>query len=291
MQDDEALARWLALREPADAAARAAGLTCAIADAVASRGPLRALDLATGTGSNIRYLMPHLGGEQRWLALDRSAALLERLPSRMSHWGEARGYRVTHEPGACVVRGSSLECRIETRRLDLAVLDSEEAFDGRRLVTASALLDLVSERWLRALAERCRAVGAAALFAITYNGRVACTPPDPDDPMVLERFNRHQRTDKGLGGPAAGPGAVEAGVGCFTDAGYRVRREPSDWTVEASETELQRELIDGWAGAASEIAPAAASAIARWRARRLAHVDAGRSRLVVGHDDVAAWLE
>jgi len=30
--------------------------------------------------------------------------------------------------------------------------------------------------------------------------------------------------------------------------------------------------------------------IARWRARRLAHVDAGRSRLVVGHDDLAAWL-
>ena len=27
-----------------------------------------------------------------------------------------------------------------------------------------------------------------------------------------------------------------------------------------------------------------------WRARRLAHVDAGRSRLTVGHDDLAAWL-
>jgi len=27
-----------------------------------------------------------------------------------------------------------------------------------------------------------------------------------------------------------------------------------------------------------------------WKTRRLAHVDAGRSRIVVGHDDLAAWL-
>ena len=28
-----------------------------------------------------------------------------------------------------------------------------------------------------------------------------------------------------------------------------------------------------------------------WLGRRLAHIDAGRSRVTVGHDDLAAWLE
>jgi hypothetical protein len=49
-------------------------------------------------------------------------------------------------------------------------------------------------------------------------------------------------------------------------------------------------LIEGWAGAATEMVRDRAPTIARWRARRLAHVGAGRSRLVVGHDDLAAWL-
>jgi hypothetical protein len=53
--------------------------------------------------------------------------------------------------------------------------------------------------------------------------------------------------------------------------------------------ELQRQLIDGWAQAATEIAPARRALIDHWKARRLEHVDANRSHLVVGHEDLAAW--
>ena len=60
-------------------------------------------------------------------------------------------------------------------------------------------------------------------------------------------------------------------------------REPSDWKLGACELELQRELVDGWARAATELVPDDASGIARWRARRIAHIDAGRSHIVVGH--------
>jgi hypothetical protein len=38
-----------------------------------------------------------------------------------------------------------------------------------------------------------------------------------------------------------------------------------------------------------EIEPAEAPIVQDWLARRLAHVDAGRSHIVVGHDDLAAW--
>ncbi len=65
--------------------------------------------------------------------------------------------------------------------MDLSMLDDRAIFDGRALVTASALLDLVSERWLRALAARCAGHGAAVLFALSYDGRIVCSPEDPDD--------------------------------------------------------------------------------------------------------------
>jgi len=53
---------------------------------------------------------------------------------------------------------------------------------------------------------------------------------------------------------------------------------------------LQRELVIGWGDAASELAADRKASIDAWRVRRLAHIDAGRSRIVVGHVDVAGVL-
>ena len=287
---DDALARWLQLREPADAVARSATLTRAITDTIAEDEPVHVLDLATGTGSNLRYLVSHLPGRQRWLVVDRNSTLLAQLPTLTSAWGAGRHYECRTGVNRCVIRDRRLECDVEIRSLDLETLADVGIFAGHHLVTASALLDLASERWLRELAARCRAAGAAVLFALTYNGRSACSPAEPDDDMIRDLLNRHQKTDKGLGGPAAGPDAAACTLGCFKEVGYSVRSAPSDWVLGSAERELQRRLIEGWTEAATEMAPGDASAIAHWRMRRLGHVDADRSRVVVGHVDVAAWL-
>ena len=288
--DDDALAEWLALREAADAIARSVSLTSAVAERIATASPANVLDLGTGTGSNFRFLAGQLPHVQRWLAVDRSASLLDQLVARTSAWGVERGCQVVTEGTVCVVRGERLDCRIDTLERNLGSLDHEDIFAGRHLVTASALLDLVSEPWLRSLANRCRAAGAAVLLTITYNGATTCAPVEPEDALVLDLFNRHQRTDKGLGGPAAGPDAAACAVRCFTEVGYHVTTDPSDWQLGPADAEFQRQLIAGWAEAATEMASDAAATIAGWRSRRLQHVEAGRSQLVVGHTDMAAWL-
>jgi hypothetical protein len=288
---DNSLSTWLQLREPADAAARSDGLTRTIADALAPGETVHALDLATGTGSNVRYLAPRLPAHQHWLVVDRDSALLTLMPELMSAWGAAHRYKVDAiSANECVIRGEQLQCHVETRSLDLNSLEDVDIFAGRQLVTASALLDLVSEKWLSALAARCREAGAVALFAITYNGWSSCSPAEPEDEMIRDLLNRHQKSDKGLGGSAAGPDAAGRAARCFADIGYRVRTEPSDWMLGSAERDLQRYLIDGWAKAATELGSEDASKIARWRARRIEHVEAGRSHVVVGHVDIAATL-
>lgn len=262
------LSAWLALRQAADVAARSTALTELIADRLADTRPLRILDLGTGTGSNIRYLAPKLGGEQQWLAVDKDPVLL------------AEAVTV----GQSIVSG----VQVETRALDLGAVDAPEIFEGRHLVTASALLDLVSERWIRWVASECRRSSACALFPIVYNGRNECDPPDPTDAAVFDLFNRHQVTDKGLAGIAAGPYATEVARRAFNDLGFDVRTEASDWQIDRPEQELQRQLIDGWAGAAAATAPGEAESIDAWRQRRLDHVAAGRSRIIVGHYDLCA---
>lgn len=289
MPVDDALAVWLGLREEADAAARSADLTRLVARAVVGAPSIGILDLGTGTGSNVRYLAPRIGGRQRWLVIDRSPALLATIPARMAAWGAGRGYDVETRPDGCRVIGASLEVEIETRSLDLGTL-APAIFAGRDLVTASALLDLASEAWMRTLAAQCRQAGAAALFTLTYDGVSSCLPKEPEDDRIRDLLNGHQHRDKGLGGPAAGPGAGEAVARAFAEAGYRVQQRSTPWQLESQDREFQGQLVDGWADAAAQMVPADTDAILDWRARRLAHIDAGRSRIAVGHIDVGAWL-
>lgn len=257
------LADWLSLREAADAAARSSALTDAAAAVLPSRRPLRIVDLGTGTGSNVRYLSPRLPTPQEWLVVDRDASVLEALTRR-------------------------LDMAVDIREANLGSLDAD-LFVSRDLVTASALLDLVSEPWLRELARRCRDVGAVALFALTYDGRSRCTPEEPEDDLVLTLLNAHQKqNDKGFG-RAAGPEAVEAAARAFADVGYEVWRARSDWNLTPADAALQRELIEGWGAAAKELAPDRTRAIDDWLGRRLRHVESGRSSVIVGHEDLAAW--
>ena len=267
------LADWLALREDADAAARSDALARAVAARLPPGAPARVLDLATGTGSNIRYLAPRLSGDQRWVAADRDRVLLARVPPE--------------------VRGPSFAAHVETRAIDLGRPGDPAIpllLNGHHLVTASALLDLVSDRWLRALAALCRASGAIVLFALTYTGESACEPAEPEDDLIRRLMNRHQRASDHGFGTAAGPDALDCAIRAFAEAGYDMQRERSDWRLLPEHRALQSELVEGWALAAREIAPEHAATIAGWRSRRLAHVEAGRSRITVGHEDIAGWL-
>jgi hypothetical protein len=256
----ESLAAWLTLREAADARSRSASLVESLVELLPPDRPLRVLDLGTGTGANIRYLTPKLPVPHEWLAVDRDQSVLSLVPGH-----------------------------ITTRCMELGTLDDPSLFWGRHLVTASALLDLVSARWLASLAKWCREAGAAALFALNYDGRFICSPAEAEDELVRELFNAHQRrNDKGFG-TAAGPDAAAAAVRAFEAAGYTVRCEMSDWELAPDEDAMQRMLIAGWAQAASEADESQGRVIRNWLARRLAHVDEGRSRIRVGHEDIAAW--
>jgi hypothetical protein len=255
-------ADWLALREPADTRARDVGLTAQLASLPPHRAPARFIDLACGTGANLRYLAPYVEGEQHWLLVDSDASLLA---------------KVGLVPG----------CRIDTRQLDLVTHLHAVDFAPDVIVTASALLDLVSEGWLTELVERCRAHRCAALFALSYDGRITFTPTDTDDAWIRDLVNRHQLTDKGFG-PALGPEAWRRACELFRDAGYDVHTAQSDWNLLPTERLLQQSLLEGWASAAMDLAPCESDRCRSWLARRLAHVTNETSRITAGHEDLLA---
>lgn len=264
---------WLALREPFDLAARAAG----DAEMAARRPPglLSVLDLGCGTGSSLRALAPRLGGAQRWCLVDHDPDLLSSLAQAIGLWAERQG----------------LPVEWTGRQADLATGLAELPFPQAGLVTASALLDLVSEAWLAELVARCRAAGAAVCWALSVDGRLDFTPADPADAQVLALFAAHQRRDKGFG-PALGETAPVRADALLRAAGYRTVLAQSDWHIAgargADDQAMLQALVEGMARAAQEQEPAHTGAVQAWRTRRLA--DLGGTQLCVGHTDVLGTL-
>nr|WP_145545735.1 class I SAM-dependent methyltransferase [Variovorax boronicumulans] len=264
---------WLALREPFDQAARAASDA-----ALASwrpAGPPQVLDLGCGTGASLRALAPRLAGVQRWCLVDHDAALLATVPEILQAWAVDR--RLTVE-WTC-------------RQADLATGLADLPFPQGGLVTASALLDLVSEDWLAELVAHCRAASAAVCWALSVDGRLAFTPHDPADAQVLGLFAAHQRRDKGFGA-ALGGEAPDRAETMLRAAGYRTLRTASDWHIDAARSAADRAmlqaLLEGIATAALEQGAADASAVQAWHARRMAGL--ARTRLCVGHADLLGFL-
>ena len=281
---------WLDLREPVDAASRSPRLAELPLHRRADSGALCVLDLACGTGANLRYLAPRLGGVQEWTLIDNDPVLLGALPDRLAAWAGTVNARLSADSGQAMrIRAPGFECRVRSQMLDL--VDDLDKFEtgGVQLVTASALLDLVSLQWLQALAAFCRRQGAGVLFALNYDGRICNDPADPMDERLRELVNRHQCTEKGFG-PALGPASASAVEQLFSGLGYSVQLQPSDWHIGARQASLQKMLVHGWLDAAVEMAPEEARQLQAWRRRRGMQIENTGLQISVGHVDVAGWL-
>ena len=210
----------------------------------------------------MRYLAPRLSGIQEWTLVDHDAALLASVDPVQ------RVAKLERVPGDLAREGLEV-----ARRADI--------------VTGSALLDLVSYTWLEQLADACRSTRCAALLALSVDGLIEWSDSDPDDSLVTDAVNAHQRRNKGMG-PALGATAGEVAERCFRAAGYRTWQVPTPWRLDYEDTELALSLVDGWARAAEEEVPVQAKRIQVWEERRQRTILEGVFVLMVGHVDLLA---
>lgn len=258
-------ASWLALREPADAAARDRDLLQQLPRA--RRHVIH--DLGTGTGAMGRWLAPRLAGPQHWILHDRDADLLACAAA---------------DPPGPATDGAAVT--VEPALSDITRLQPSDVA-GASLITASALLDMLTEDESERLVALCAGAGCPALLTLSVVGRVELRPPDPLDGRIAAAFNAHQRriTERGrLLGPDAAPVAAEG----FRRVGAKVLVRPSPWRLGPSQADLAAEWLAGWVGAACEQETGLRAEAGPYTRRRLEEAKTGRLAVTVGHSDLLA---
>ncbi|WP_370948736.1 SAM-dependent methyltransferase [Amycolatopsis sp. cg5] len=247
---------WLALREQADADARSTELLDLLGETRLNRTPLVFRDLGCGTGSMGRWLGARLRVAPHWVLHDRDPRLLELA-------------------GASMIAGT-----VETREGDLTALRADD-LAGTSLVTASALLDLLTRAEVNELASACVSAGVPALFTLSVTGKIEFARPEALDAEFEAAFNAHQRRAVD-GRRLLGPDAVAAAAEAFADA--EVHTRPSPWRLGGEQRALAAEWLRGWVGAAVEHEPGLAAEAPAYLRRRLAE----GPQVSVGHTDLLA---
>jgi hypothetical protein len=258
-------AEWLSLRERYDRAARNTKVLDAVRRHFTGQTAIAVVDLACGTGSTVRTVGPYLPPRQNWRLVDNDLSLL------------ARTSTISQPPNLSVT----------ARPVDLA-RDLELALDGPLdLITASALLDLVSLEWLDRLIIEAAVRRLPIYAALTYDGRTVMQPVSGFDKEILVGFNAHQRSDKGFG-PALGPSAAARAIERFEHFGYAVVQGRSDWVFGPDDRAIQQALFEGFADVGALTTQMTSAENGEWLAQRRHHLDEGRSHLRIGHVDIFA---
>ena len=258
---------WLALRESADAAARAVDLVERLGRQLPATGRWVIHDLGCGTGAMGRWLAPLLPGPQHWVAHDRDTDLLE--------------VAAAHLPGSAA---DGAAVTVEAKHSDITRLRPGD-LAGATLITASALLDLLTEDELAGLIGVCAGRGCPMLLTLSVVGHVKLTPADHLDRRVAAAFDAHQRrvTERGR---LLGPDAVALAVEQCGQLGAEVLVRLSPWRLGASHANLAAEWFSGWVGAACEQEVELAAGAEPYARRRLAQAAAGELAVTVDHADL-----
>ena len=259
-------ARWLDARADADAAARVrtddtllAQLIEYLHRVVPADQELEIIDLGAGTGANQRWLAPRLPFPQRWIHVD-------------------------HDPAISRADTAPAGTEVITAGVEVLAKLLERPRAGYRIITCSALLDMLTERQIIELCRLVRAARAPAWFSLNVTGAMSIFPEDDLDDSLLEAHNDHQR----LYG-RAGPDAVALAAEMLSGPDYQVTPADTPWLLTSdSEVRFVERFLRDRLAASVEEWPEIGELAVGWLVMRRAQLMRGRLTIHVGHRDLLA---
>ena len=175
---------WLKLRETVDKKSRNLKIIQLINKKFDNNTPVSIIDLGTGTGSNFNYLKPKLKFSQNWVFTDISLNSINYFKQNL--------------------KLSNKIIKTKFQIFDVINDLDKIKFKSFDIVTGSAFLDILPKNWFYKF-HKFNSKTEIVLFALNYNGDFKFLPKHKNDKIIVNLFNKDQKTDKGIGNKAVGP--------------------------------------------------------------------------------------
>lgn len=266
---------WLDLRSPFDDAARSDSLHLVDRVAAALRdqledtsAPVTAVDIGAGTGNSARWFAQHLatrlpGTTLRWVLLDADDQGLVLARQKMSD-AKTVVADITQLPGL------------------IGELRTEPEYAGPLVMTASAVLDVLTQVDVDAIVEALVQHSGCGLFLLSINGDWRIDPTDSDDDYIKQTFADHQQRDERLGADGART-LIEAA----RRAGLATQSHVTTWHMAAPEDgQMIERFLRERVAAVIDHQPQQQDLATAWLQRRMGQLSQGLT-IEVDHLDVA----
>ncbi|MGB6021787.1 MAG: hypothetical protein WBG89_05610 [Ornithinimicrobium sp.] len=245
---------------------------------VAQSPGLAVVDVGAGTGANLRWLGPRLDQAlgsaltQEWDLLDHDAVLLEAVREDGAPWLR----RSTRHTGSVATLAELLQTT-----------------EHPRVVSCSALLDLLTASQIDDLVVATVRWADAALWSLSVTGDVTFSPSHADDALLVQHFNKDQQRGAATATgrhSLAGPDGWRMAERAFIDQGWRVSLAHTPWILGTDDGPMIARLLTERAQAALKTTDGSADrqAIETWLALRLHQTERGQLEVRVDHQDLLA---
>ena len=244
------------------------------------RSALRVLDLACGTGANMRALAPILPPDQDWIMLTGSEAEEEQVRDLLFRWAPA----AEEIAGGLKIERQGLRIAVRFERHDVAASGTMPDCEAAGLVVLDQNALRLTTSTFAAIANACARMGAVVHARCLYDGRIKLQPHHPADAQMTAALHRRLMEQTPLGA-ASGPLAASQLAERLELAGYSVIEGPGNAVLKAAGPQgtdgaLMRAILSQMAEAQRAVARGHDKMIDTWAARPRTVMEISKTDLV-----------
>lgn len=275
---------WLEERNRFDEAARNPTVEAAFLRYAEQQQPLNLIDIGAGNGAVFTYLAPKLPPEQNWTLVELNPKLLKNARQRLLLWANGNHYTIEKdEADYLLFTRQERRLSIQLRQVSFLKLEEHFPLEAYHAVTASAVIDLLSQEMLEALLRLLHRHQLAFYATLNYQS-MEYLPAGPQDTAMIEAYEQHMRRQQDFGralGPTCTTALHQLAKSIY---GHSPVDGPSPWAIRPTDIAMHRHLLSFMETSIAIANPKLDTA--GWVARKQELLESNQLHLTVNHTDL-----
>lgn len=243
MEEKIVLSNWLSDRFEVDAEARNKKVETHFLKLISEKPTLNLIDLGSGTGGNLVYLMPKINSNQNWHLVEQDAILIDACKQRLSQL-----FEVSNSSGHTMsIKNEANAIHLTWHNMDISEFLENPSYPNKfDVLTASALFDVLPKATFQKIRDFTLSKKLLLFSTLNYKNTLFKNANKADN-YYAQLYQKHMKLPQTYG--------IKMGGDCKTDILSSFNKTEkqnlfigeSNWLLNQTHTRLLKQLIQFFA--------------------------------------------